>query len=95
MDKPNFIIDEILNPLLDACKNSFRDGTLYLDLDDDVYMLDISLDNNGIFDCAVWGAAKEFDLTERQKDFIYLKVLHLHDEEVKSIEENGININNY
>ncbi len=94
MEKPYYIIDEVLTPLLDGCKTSFRDGTLYLDLDDDIYMLDISLDNNGIFDCAVWGASKEFDLTKRQKDFIYLKVLHAYDDEVKKIKENGESILN-
>jgi hypothetical protein len=95
MDKPNYIINEVLNPLLDGCTHSFREGTMYLDLDDDIYMLDISLDNNGVFECAVWGVAHEFDLTERQKDFIYLKVLRLYDDEEKAIKENGIDINNY
>jgi hypothetical protein len=95
MDKPNYIINEILNPLMEGCKHSFREGVLYLDLDNDVYMINVSLDNNGIFECAVHGAEHEFDLTDKQKDFIYLKVLRLYDDEEKAIKEFGTDINNY
>jgi hypothetical protein len=95
MAKIHYILDSDLSSLLEGCKQSFRDGLLFLDFDSDDFIANISIDNNGVFECSVFGTSEQFDLTERQKDFIYLKVLRLYDDEEKAIKENGIDINNY
>jgi hypothetical protein len=96
MDKPNYIINEVLNPLLDGCKPVFRDNTLYLELDNNKFWVNISYnDKKGLDDCDVWRDGVKFDLTDLQEEKIRIKAMHLHDDELKNIKENGIDINNY
>ena len=94
MDKPNLIIDNVLNNLMECTTHSYRDGVLYLDLDADNFMVDVSMDAKEKLHCAVWGASRQFDLTDQQLDRIYVKVKHLLQDELDAIAESGESILN-
>jgi len=61
---------ELKNLLVDS-KSIFRDGKMFLNLDNDKYMVDVSLDDDSEFVCNVWGQEIEKNLTPEQKQVIY------------------------
>jgi hypothetical protein len=91
MNKPNYIIDNVLNNLMECCTHSYRDNTLYLELDDYNYLVDVNYNIHDGFVCNVHGKDRRFDLTDKQQDKIYIKVTHLLQDELDAIKEHGIN----
>lgn len=94
MADTHYISDDVLYNLIECTNHSYRDGVLYLDLDADTFMVDINMNTDEKLHCAVWGSSILFDLTDAQKDKIYVKVQHLLQDELEKIEESGINILN-
>ena len=91
----NYIIDTVLNNLMECATHYFREGVLYLELDSDNFMVNVSYDdNNGLDDCDIFMNGRKFDLTDLQEEKIRIKAMHLHSDELENIEENGTNILN-
>lgn len=88
----NYMIDPVLDNLLECCTHTFREGVLYLELDDYNYLVDVNVSSNDDFTCFIWGYDRLFTFTDAQKDTIYLKVINLLEEEEESLKENGNNI---
>ena len=76
--KPNYIDTNTLTNLLDDCKADKRNGFIFLNLDNDDFMFDVSLEikNKKNFDCHVWGAENEFILMDFQKELIKNEAIH-------------------
>ena len=87
----HYISDFLLNNLIECTKPSYRDKTLYLDLDDYNFMIDINMGLDKKLHCKVWGKVEEFDLTDDQLKKIEVKVEHLLEDELDAIKEHGIN----
>ena len=94
MADTHYISDNLLNNLIECTKPSYRDKTLYLDLDDYNFMIDVNMGLDKKLNCKIWGKTELFKLTDIQLKKIEVKVEHLLDDELDAIEEHGINILN-
>ena len=91
----NYIIDNVLNNLMECATHYYREGVLYIELDADNFMVNISYnDSEGLDECDVWTNGRKFDLTDIQEDKIRVKAMHLHQDELEKIAEFGIDITN-
>jgi hypothetical protein len=79
---------------MECCTSSYRDNTLFLELDDYNYLIDVNYNSNDEFVCNVHGKDRKFDLTDSQQDKIFVKVKHLLQDELEKIEESGESILN-
>ena len=94
MAKIHYISDNLLNNLIECTKPSYRDKTLFLDLDDYNFMIDVNMGLDKKLHCKMWGKTELFKLTDIQLKKIEVKVEHLLDDELEKIAESGESILN-
>lgn len=73
----NTIETKLLTELLKDSKSDYRDGSMFLNLDNDKFMIDVSLDEDDgtKFECNVFGEDDRIEITDDQKQLVYD---HLH-----------------
>ena len=93
MAKKHYILDSVLFNLIESTTHYFRDEVLYLELDSDNFMVNVSYNaHDGLDDCDVWLNGEQYDLTDLQEEKIRIKAMHLHSDELEDIENKGTNI---
>ena len=94
MADTHYISDNVLHNLIECTKHSYRDKTLFLDLDDYNFMIDVNMGLDKKLHCKIWGNTELFKLTDIQLKKIKVKVEHLLQDELEKIAESGESILN-